>query len=399
MTVFDPHRVRADFPALSTAGPVWLDSAASSLKLRTVIETVTDWYSGWCGPVGRSIHEAGEAATLALAEARRTLATYVGTDDPEEIIFVGGTTAGINLFARVWDDAGNGRIVSSLLEHHSNLLPWRERAVVRGQGMDLIGLDGRGAIDMSALARALERPAGCVALSLRSNVTGAVLDCARAAELAHQAGAILFVDAAQEAARGPLDLARSGADAAAFSSHKMHGPTGSGVLWVRRELMERMANGDTGGGMALQVDRDGQTWRSGPARFEAGTPHVAGILGMARAADWLACLGRGTITAHEDALGHWLHAALGGIEGVQLHSSGGGVVSFTIDGWHPHDAAEALDRAGFALRAGTLCAQPCMAALGVPALLRASLAVHTTPEECALFADAVRALAAEGSGW
>ncbi|HOG65108.1 MAG TPA: aminotransferase class V-fold PLP-dependent enzyme [Spirochaetota bacterium] len=385
--------VRAGFPCLATPGRIWLDSAATSLKLKTVIETVSGYYSGWCGTVGRSSHAAAEEASHAVQEVRRVMARYLGVEDPAGIIFVPGTTGGINLLARAWN---SGRIVTSRLEHHSNLLPWHDAARRNAAEIESVGLDSRGGIDMEALERALRRPAGLVALSMRSNVTGAVLDCRRAADLAHRAGAVLFVDAAQEAARGPMNLLNDGVDAASFSSHKMHGPTGSGVLWVRPDLLERLDRVESGGGMALQVDDDEMVVRIGHARFEAGTPHIAGILGMGSAARWLMAIGRETITEYEDGLGAYLHQELARLDGVRIFSCGGGILSCTITGWHPHDAADQLDQRGFAVRAGTLCAQPCLRALGVDSLLRASLAIHSTCEECQAFADAVRDLILQG---
>ncbi|MDR2734447.1 MAG: aminotransferase class V-fold PLP-dependent enzyme [Spirochaetota bacterium] len=396
MTSFDPYILRKEFPYFAHESAVWLDNAANTQKPQAVLDRVLLSLAR-ASTVHRAVYALAEEATLVYEEARSILARFISAPSKDEVIFTNGTTGAINLFARSLYLSGKRagrqgfRIVTSVLEHHSNYLPWRMLADEPGVEIIIIGHDGLG-IDMEALAKALSAPCDLVALSLCSNVSGAWLDSQQAAKLARAAGAVLFLDAAQavlhraicldDSVALPAGGIRVAADALAFSGHKMYGPDGTGALWVRGDLLQDLVPVTFGGEMVRSVDDSAIDLQPPPRRFEAGTPNCSAILGFAEAARWLLQSPRDEFRAHEEGLGRMLHDELSALPGARLYSVPGPLISFTLDGWHTHDLALFLDREGLCLRAGRLCAEPFMRALGVPALVRASLAAYTTREDC-----------------
>jgi len=419
MTVFDPSgtggsrpaqprgwlgAVREEFPYFANESAVWLDNAANTQKPQVVLDRVLASLTR-ASAAHRAVYALAEETTLAYEEARAALARFIGAP-PSEVIFTGGTTGAINLFARSFflSKKRRGqqgfRVVTSVLEHHSNYLPWRMLAGEPGVEVTFVGHDSNFGVDMDALAKALERPCDLVALTLCSNVSGAWLDARRVMRLARDAGAIVLLDAAQAAAHRPLCLddsaelpaggIRVAADALAFSGHKMYGPDGTGILWARRDLLEEMVPVTFGGEMARSVGDTMIDLQPPPRRFEAGTPNCSAILGFAEAAKWLQKKPRDIYAAHEEELGTMLREELGALPGVRLFSVPGPIVSFTLQGWHAHDLALFLDAEGLCLRAGRLCAEPFVRALGVPALVRASLAAYTSRDDCARLTRALQ---------
>jgi cysteine desulfurase/selenocysteine lyase len=354
--------------------------------------------------VHRALHTLGEEATAAFEEARGTVARFIGASDPAEVIYTRGTTEAINLVAASWGRANLGPgdvILLTEMEHHANLVPWQQLCAERGCSLRFLRVRDDGTLDLAPLeepgsaAAAGAAPIGrlrLVALTHASNVLGTVNDVRRAAELAHAWGALVLVDAAQSAPHLPIDVGRIGCDFLAFSGHKACGPMGIGALWARRELLERMPPYQAGGEMIRSVWLDRSTWNDPPWKFEAGTPDVAGAVGMAAGLDYLSGLGLPAIAAREDELTRRCLAVLAAMPGITVHGAAperGPVVSFSLAGIHPHDVAQVLDAEGIAVRAGHHCAQPLMRRLGVPATARASLSFINTFAEIDLLARAL----------
>jgi cysteine desulfurase/selenocysteine lyase len=308
-------------------------------------------------------------------EASRAAAAKLIGGNSNEIIFTRGATEAINLVARVLPKNGRNRVLLSSLEHHSNIVPWQ----LAGYEIDAVPLTSDGKIDLDAAERMLTEEHRVVAFAHVSNVLGSVLDAKRAAEIAHSKGALLLLDGCQAVPRLPVNVAGIGCDFYAFSGHKLYGPTGIGCLWGRSELLAAMPPWQGGGSMIDRVTFAETTYLDPPARFEAGTPHIVGAVGLHAAIDWTQKLGMDAIHAHECALVAETRAALSAVPGVILYGpeDSAGIVSFNVDGVHPHDTATILDDAGVAVRAGHHCAQPLMDWLGVPATARASFAAHS----------------------
>src|SRR4051794_35974783 len=312
--------------------------------------------------------------TAAYEASRAAAATLIG-GAPDELVFTRGATEAINLVARTLPRDGRNRVLLSQLEHHSNIVPWQ----LAGYEVDAVPLTPDGQIDLDAAEAMLTEDHRVVAFAHVSNVLGSVLDARRAAEIAHSKGALLLLDGCQAVPRMPVDVARIGADFYAFSAHKLYGPTGIGCLWGRAELLQALPPWQGGGAMIDSVTFERTTYADPPARFEAGTPHIVGAVGLHAAVKWVGKLGLDAIHAHECALVAEARAALSGIGGVTLYGpeESAGIVSFNVDGVHAHDTATILDDAGVAVRAGHHCAQPLMAWLGVEATARASFAAHS----------------------
>ena len=319
--------------------------------------------------------------TLAFEAARRRVAGFIGAPSPDEVIFVRGATEGINLVAQSWGGSqlkAGDRILLSTLEHHSNIVPWQMIAERTGAEIDVVPLTEDGRIDLDAMAGMIGPRHRLVALAHVSNVLGSVLDARRAAEIAHGAGALLMLDGCQAVPRMPVDVADLGCDFYVFSGHKLYGPTGIGVLWGRYELLAAMPPWQGGGAMIDKVSFAGTTFLPPPARFEAGTPHVVGVLGLEAAIGYVERIGLGAIAAHENALVRETRDALSSLNSVRLFGpeDSAGIVSFAVEGVHPHDVGTILDESRVAIRAGHHCAQPLMAHLGVEATARASFGVY-----------------------
>jgi cysteine desulfurase/selenocysteine lyase len=382
--VTDVLALRRDFPALDV--PVhgrrlaYLDSASTALKPRAVIDAVMRVFTHDAGNVHRGVHALSEAATAAFDDARAAVAGFIG-GDPGEIVLVRGTTEAVNLVASSWGRANVGRgdvVVASALEHHSNLVPWQRLCEERGAALKIAPVDDGGRIDLDALARLLDGRVKLVAVTHLSNVVGTVSPIAEIARLSHAVGAVVLVDGAQGIVHLPVDVAALGCDFYAFSGHKLYAPTGTGVLWGRRALLEAMPPWQAGGEMVAGVTYEGARYREPPHRFEAGTPDIAGVIGLGAAIAYLRGLDRVAVMAHEARLHARLRAALESTAGVRvLGAPEAAVVAFTVEGAHPHDVATIADREGVAIRAGHLCAEPLHRRFGVGASARASLALYS----------------------
>jgi cysteine desulfurase/selenocysteine lyase len=375
-----PLDLVCDFPAIPS-GWAYLDTAATAQKPRPVIEAIARGYSETYATVHRGVYQRSADMTLAFEAARRRTARFIGARQAEEVIFVRGATEGINLVAQSWGAANlrpGDRIMLSVLEHHSNIVPWQLIAERTGAAIDVAPLTSDGCIDLDAMAGMLTERHRIVALAHVSNVLGSVLDARRAAELAHAIGALLLLDGCQAVPRMPVDVAALGCDFYVFSAHKLYGPTGIGVLWGRAELLKAMPPWQGGGAMIDKVSFAGTTYAPPPARFEPGTPHVVGVLGLEAAIDYVEGLGLEAIAAHEAALVRETRDALSSLNSVRLFGpeESAGIVSFAVEGVHPHDVGTILDESRVAIRAGHHCAQPLMAHLGVDATARASFGVY-----------------------
>jgi cysteine desulfurase/selenocysteine lyase len=370
----------ADFPAIPE-GWAYLDTAATAQKPRPVIEAITRGYAETYATVHRGVYTRSADMTLAFEAARRRTAAFIGAQVSEEVIFVRGATEGINLVAQSWGGTflkHGDRIMLSMLEHHSNIVPWQLVAERVGAEIDVAPLTEDGRIDLDAMAAMLTERHKMVALAHVSNVLGSVLDARRAAELAHRVGAKLLLDGCQAVPRMPVDVQELGCDFYVFSAHKLYGPTGIGVLWGKGDLLDDMPPVQGGGAMIDKVSFAKTSFAPPPARFEAGTPHVVGVLGLHAAIDYVDGIGLDSIAAHEEALVHEARQALSSINSVRLFGpdSSAGIVSFAIRDVHPHDIGTILDESRVAIRAGHHCAQPLMEHLGVDATARASFGVY-----------------------
>ncbi|MDB5679788.1 cysteine desulfurase [Sphingomonas bacterium] len=376
-----PLDVLADFPAIQ---PDWhyLDTAATSQKPQPVLDAINRAYGETYATVHRGVYQRSADMTLAYEAARKRVAHFIGAQ-AEECVFVRGATEGINLVAQCWvgeQFKAGDRILLSTLEHHSNIVPWQMVAERIGAAIDVVPLTYDGRIDLDAMAAMITPAHKMVALAHVSNVLGSVLDAKRAAEIAHSVGAKILLDGCQAVPRMPVDVANIGCDFYVFSGHKLYGPTGIGVLWGRADLLDAMPPYQGGGSMIDRVTFAKTTYAPPPGRFEAGTPHIVGVVGLHAAIDYVDSIGLDRIHAHETALVAATRARLGQINSVRLFGpdDSAGIVSFAVEGVHPHDVATILDEGRVAIRAGHHCAQPLMDALGVPATARASFGVYNS---------------------
>jgi cysteine desulfurase / selenocysteine lyase len=405
----DVERIRNDFPILQRevgGRPlVYLDSAATSQKPQQVLAAEEQFYRRSNANVHRGVYALSVEATEAYEAARARAAKFVGADAPEEVVFVRGTTEAINLVATSLGRSllhRGDRVVATVMEHHSNIVPWHLLREYQGVALDFVDIDGEGRLRLDQLERFL---AGghvkVVALSHVSNVLGTVNPIREIAERAHDRGALVVLDAAQSAPHRRIDVQKLGVDFVAFSGHKMLGPMGIGVLWGRQELLEALPPCMGGGEMIREVHTDRVSYREAPARFEAGTPNVGGAIALAAAIDYLEDAGWDDLRAQEERLlARTLREGrerLGRdltIFGPPEARDREAVVSFALAGAHPHDVASLLDSEGICVRAGHHCAQPLMERLGVPALTRASPYLYNTEEEIGRMYDALEKVAA-----
>jgi cysteine desulfurase/selenocysteine lyase len=366
----------ADFPAIPQ-GWAYLDSAATAQKPRPVIDAIARGYAETYATVHRGVYQRSAEMTVAFEASRQRVARFIGAAAPEEIVFVRGATEGINLVAQSWGKANlrpGDRVLLSMLEHHSNIVPWQ----LAGAEIDVVPLTADHRIDLDAMAAMIRPEHKLVALGHVSNVLGSVLDAKRAADIAHSVGAKLLLDGCQAVPRMKVDVAALDCDFYVFSGHKLYGPTGIGVLWARGEIFDAMPPWQGGGAMIDKVTFEKTTFAPPPARFEAGTPHVVGVIGLHAAIDYVDSIGLDAIAAHEAALVRETRDALAGLNSVRLFGpeDSAGIVSFALEGVHPHDIGTILDESRVAIRAGHHCAQPLMAYLGVDATARASFGVY-----------------------
>jgi cysteine desulfurase/selenocysteine lyase len=364
--------VRDQFPAI--AGWHYLDSAATAQKPQAVIDAITQAYGRDYATVHRGVYERSAAMTASFEAARAATAELIGGEE-HEVVFTRGATEAINLVAASFTNGKRKRVLLSALEHHSNIVPWQ----LAGYDIDVVPLTADGRIDLDAAERLANESHALLAFAHVSNVLGSILDAPRAAAIAHKVGAKLLLDGCQAVPRLPVDIAAIGCDFYVFSGHKLYGPTGIGALWGRGELLDAMPPYQGGGTMIDQVTFAKTSFLDPPSRFEAGTPHIVGAVGLHAAIDWTSAIGLDTLHAHETALVAECRAALRSIPGVTLFGpeDSAGIVSFAVDGVHPHDIGTILDDEGVAVRAGHHCAQPLMEVLGVPATARASFAAHS----------------------
>ena len=364
--------VRDQFPAI--VGWHYLDSAATAQKPQAVIDAITQAYSHDYATVHRGVYERSAVMTDAYERSRAAASNLIG-GQPNELIFTRGATEAINLVARTLPKKGRNRVLLSELEHHSNIVPWQ----LAGYEIDAVPLTPDGHIDLDAAEEMLTEEHCIVGFAHVSNVLGSILDAKRAAEIAHSKGALLLLDGCQAVPRVSVNIGNIQADFYAFSGHKFYGPTGIGCLWGRADLLQQLPPWQGGGAMIEKVTFEETTFLDPPARFEAGTPHIVGAVGLHAAVDWVENLSLDAIHAHECALVAECRDALSEIDGVTLYGpeDSAGIVSFNVDGVHAHDTATILDDAGVAVRAGHHCAQPLMRVLGVEATARASFAAHS----------------------
>lgn len=373
--------LRSEFPGVP-ADWAYLDAAATAQKPRAVVEAITRAYAQDYATVHRGVYNRSSRMTDAYEAAREAAARFIN-GRVDETIFVRGATEAINLVANSWGAANIGpgdRILLTRLEHHSNIVPWRMLADRVGAEIDVAPLTDDGRIDEDALIALIGPATRLVAVAHVSNVLGGVIDARRIADAAHAVGARLLLDGCQAAPRLKVDVAGLGADFYCFSAHKLYGPTGLGVLWVRRDVLAGMPPWQGGGAMIDEVRFERVTYASGPQRFEAGTPHIVGAIGLHAAIDWVEAVGIDAIDAHERALLGMARTELDRLNSVRLFgpANSAGILSFAVGDVHPHDVATILDEGGVAIRAGHHCAQPLMQWLGVPATARASFCAHSS---------------------
>jgi cysteine desulfurase / selenocysteine lyase len=397
----DVERIRADFPILQrqvNGRPlIYLDNAATTQKPRQVIDALVDFYTSINANVHRGVHTLSVEATEAYEAARARTASFVHAALPEEIIFVRNTTEGLNLVAVSWGRANlkpGDEILATTLEHHSNLVPWQRVAQETGARIRLIHLTPDGIVDMNHFRELLSPRTRVVAIAHASNVLGTISDLGRISEAAHRVGAIVVADGAQSVPHLPIDVSSLGADFLAFSGHKMLGPTGIGVLWGRRALLDAMPPFLGGGGMIREVYEDRATWAPLPEKFDAGTPNVADAIAFGVALDYLDNIGMSNIRAHEIKLTGYALEQLSSVADLTVYGPRDahlrtGVVSFNLNGVHPHDAGTVLDEAGIAVRAGHHCCQPLHRSLDVAATLRASFYIYNSADEVDALVDAL----------
>lgn len=392
----DLQKIRADFPILHqqvNGQPlVYLDNGATAQKPRAVIDALVRYYERDNSNVHRGLHALSMRATDAYEGARARIAQFINAADPAEIIFTRGTTESINLVARSWSHAHlkpGDVVLTTEFEHHSNLVPWQQAAKAAGATLKyvpLLGADGEGGPDLAALDTLLTPQVKLFAFTHISNTLGTINPVAEFCRRARAVGAVTVIDAAQSIGHVPLDVREIGCDFLAFSGHKMCGPTGIGVLYGRRALLDKLAPDETGGGMVVQVNYETATWKPAPERFEAGTPNVADAIGLAAACDYLDGIGRTAIAAHDDQLVQYAMGQLSTLPGIRIigpraGAPRSGLISFAFDSVHAHDVVTFANEDGIALRGGHHCNQPLMRKLGLASTTRASFYLYNTEEE------------------
>ncbi len=386
LDLLSPADVKAQFPGLG-GGWHYLDTAATAQKPQTVIDATVNAMGRDYATVHRGVYARSAEMTLAFEAARRKVAAFIGAAE-NEVIFTRGATEAINLVAQTWGAAqleAGDRILLSVLEHHSNIVPWQLLRTRTGVEIDVCPLTPDGRIDLDVAERMLTRNHKLVALAHVSNVLGSTLDVKRAADLAHAVGAKLLVDGCQAVPRLPVNVAALDCDFYVFSAHKLYGPTGIGALWARSEILDAMPPWQGGGAMIDRVTFAETTFAPPPARFEAGTPAIVEAIGLGAAVNYVSAIGLDAIDAHERALVAQCRDALRGMNSVTLFGpeDSAGIVSFALEGVHPHDLGTILDEEGVAIRAGHHCAQPLMDHLGVSATARASFGIYNDESDVA----------------
>ena len=404
-TTFNVAAIRADFPALAQQAHgrplVYLDNAATTQKPRLVIDTLRNYYERDNANVHRGVHMMSERATEAYEGAREKIRAFVNAASVREIVFTRNATESINLVARAWGDANvrtGDEVLITAMEHHSNIVPWQLLCARTGATLKVAPIDDRGDLLMDDLTRLITAKTKMVAVAHLSNALGTINPVAQIIALARRAGSAVLIDGSQAAYHMPIDVAALDPDFYVFTGHKLYGPTGIGVLYGRESVLDAMPPFLGGGDMIRTVTFQGSTWNDLPYKFEAGTPNIAGAVGLGAAIDYVRSIGFDAIQPHEAALVARATTALESVPGVRIVGAArrkASVVSFVMEGVHPHDIGTIVDREGVAIRTGHHCAQPVMDRFGIPATARASFAMYNTMEEVdALVAalDRVRAL-------
>jgi cysteine desulfurase/selenocysteine lyase len=396
----DLAAIRRDFPILARkvhGKPlVYLDNAATTQKPNVVIEAVADMYRNSYGNIHRGVHLLSVEATDAYEAAREKARAFVNAAESREIVFVRGTTEGINLVAQTFgrQRVGEGdEVLITALEHHSNIVPWQLLCEEKKARLKVIPIDRSGEVRVEELDALITPRTRIVSVSHVSNALGTLVPVRKIVEIAHSRGIPVLIDGAQAVPRLAVDVREIGCDFYTFSSHKMYGSTGVGVLYGRADLLDAMPPYQGGGDMISSVSFEKTTWNVLPYKFEAGTPNIVGAIGLAAAIDYLAKIGIDNVTAHEEALLDYATRTVLAIPGVTIIGTARekiGVLSFVLDGIHPHDVGTVLDQEGIAIRTGHHCAQPVMEFFGIPATARASLAVYNTREEIDALAEGIR---------
>lgn len=400
-STFDPHLVRKDFPILQEKvhgkDLVYFDNAASTQKPDVVIDAISDYYRHANANVHRAIHMLGERATDGFEGARKKIADFIGASSEKQIIFTRGTTEAINLVATGWgrkfvDD--NDEIILSEMEHHSNLIPWQILTKEKGARLRFIPFKSDGTIDFPVFEKLLSAKTKLIAITHMSNVFGTINPIKKIIRMAHDRGIPVLLDAAQSVPHLPVDVNHLDCDFLAFSGHKMAGPTGIGVLYAKSRLLENMNPYQGGGEMISTVWLENATWNEIPHKFEAGTPNIAGAVGLGAAIDYLKNIGMTNIALYEQELTTYALDRMNEIEGIQIYGQAperGGVISFNLADIHPHDLSHYLDQQGIAVRAGHHCAQPVMRKLDIAATTRASFYFYNVREEVDIFIEQLAA--------
>ncbi len=401
--MIDVKRLRKQFPVLGKKMRgkrlVYFDNAATSLKPDTVLEAESDYYRSIGANIHRGVYELSEKATALFDRAREKTAGFINAPDPSCIIFTRGTTDSINMAARSWGRKKlkpGSEILCTEMEHHSNLIPWQQAAQETGARLRFIPVDtGSGTLILDELDGLINDNTALLAVTGMSNINGYMPPLTTLIEAAHRRNVAVLVDGAQLASHHPVDVRRLGADFLAFSSHKLCGPTGLGILYGKRRLLEEMDPYLYGGDMIRRVWKDRAEYKDIPDKFEAGTPHIAGVIGFGRALDFLADIGMQEIASYENSLLRYAAERCAGLDFIDVYPGGdlrqrGGILSFNVRDVHPHDTATILDRQGIAVRAGFHCAQPYMRLLGITGTARASFYFYNTKEEIDIFINALK---------
>ena len=400
-TVFDPFKLREDFPILRRkihGKPlVYLDNAATTQKPNAVIDTLRNFYEMHNSNVHRGVHTLSYESTLMYEEAHEKAARFIGAPDWRSIVFTRNATESINLVAYAWG-LGNlkkdDEVLITLMEHHSNIVPWQMLRDRIGIKLNFIRVRRSGELDLDGLAGLITDRTRLVSVVHASNVLGTINPVKRISDAAHEAGALILVDAAQSVPHLPVDVTDIGCDFLAASGHKMMGPTGTGFLYGRPELLEGMEPFLYGGDMIEKVTMERSTWNELPWKYEAGTPDIGGAIALGAAVDYLSTLGLENVSAYEDELLEYALGRLSEHEWIKVYGHGGGesvgVISFNVEGVHPHDVAGVLDEEGIAVRSGHHCAQPLMADLGMDYAVRMSFYLYNTKEEIDLAVEAIK---------
>ena len=400
MSKLDVEAVRKDFPILNQIVNdeplVYLDNAATTQKPRQVLRAITDYYENDNANVHRGVHTLAERATAAYEAARERVRSFIHVASTKEVLFTRGTTTGLNWVARYAESVlqPGDEVLISVMEHHSNIIPWQEACKKTGARLIYAYLKD-GMLDLADFQLKLTEKTRFVALAHVSNVLGVVNPIKEIAELVHQTNALLVVDGAQSVPHIKIDVQGLDVDFFAFSGHKMLGPTGIGVLYGKKELLEQMSPVEFGGEMIDFVYEQEATWKELPWKFEAGTPNIAGAIGLSAAIDYLDKIGMETVHQYEQELIAYVFPKLQAVEGLTIYGSEdliqrSGVISFNLAGLHPHDVATALDYEGVAVRAGHHCAQPLLSYLGVSATVRASFYLYNTKADCDKLVEALQ---------